>query len=356
MRLGRRSIAALVVAIGAGGALLFFAPDHDAPVPPARAALAAAWPDAQRADIPGNLADGPIFQPGLFLDAHTAIGTAPSPDGAFLRLVLRGAEGEVRELRRLPLSANPSFDAFALSGDELVWTESAGRRTEIWVADPRAGKPRRLTADTGDAVFYGSQYDLVIAASRVHWVAAGGDDEITEVRSVPLTGGEVTVREEPGAWSLTAWPWLTNGTADQAGTPLLRDPTSHREMRVDTTGAELTQCSPVWCRVMVTSGQTLARIDVMHPDGTARQRIAGGGAGAAIADVALLDRFEVLSESRPDSDLTGTVGLLIYDIAAGRTVELSPAATGASGRGGVVWWSTGDQDNLVWHTVDLRTV
>jgi hypothetical protein len=350
--------AALVVALVAGAALLLLGPDHGAPAPAARAALATAWPHAQRAEIPGNLPDGPIFQPGIFLDARTAVGTAPSPDGGSVRLGLRADGGDLREWRRLPLDGNPVFDNFTAAGDRVAWTESSdGERVAVWTADARTGEARRLTADTGDATFYGSQHDLAIAGDKVHWTAAApGRGEATELRSVPLTGGEVTVRAVPGVWSLNAWPWLSDAAGDQTGTTVLRDVTSNREIRVAGTGAELITCGPVWCRVMVMAEDGLARIDVMHPDGTARQRIAGGNARAAVTDVAVLDRFEVLSEPGPDADLTGTEGLLVYDISTRRTVDLHPAVDGAFARGGVLWWSTGDQDSIVWHTLDLRTV
>jgi hypothetical protein len=352
------ALAGLTVAVVAGGALLAYGPEREKPAPPARVAVDAAWPGAQRADLPGNLTDGPIFQPGIFLDARTGVGTAPSPDGTAERLVLRAADGGVRELRRRPLSSNPEFGAFAASGDDLVWTESAtGVRTEIWAAKTTGGPARRLTSDTGNAVFFGSQWDLVLAGGRVHWAAAPPKgDKVTEIRSVALTGGAVTVREEPGTWALTAWPWLTDGGGDQAGTTRLRNLATNRETPVETTGAELITCAAVWCRVLVMKGDGLARIDLMHPDGSARRRIAGSAAGAAITDVAVLDRFEVLSETGPDSELTGRAGLLVYDIAKDRTVQLSAAADGAFSRGGVLWWATGDQDSLVWHTVDLRTV
>jgi hypothetical protein len=347
-----------VVALAAVAALLLLGPDRDPPPPAARVDLATVWPHAQRADMAGNLPDGPIFQPGLFLDARTAVGTAPSPDGASVRLLRRGPGEQLREWRRVPLAGNPQFDNFTAAGDRVVWTESSdGARLQVWAADVGTGEARRLTADTGNAVFYGSQHDLVVADGRVHWVAAGAEGaEVTELRSVPLTGGAVSVREERGEWSLTTWPWLTDGTGDQTGTTVLRDLTSNRESRVSTTGTELTTCTPVWCRVMVTASDGLARIDVMHPDGSARKRIAGGGARPAVVDVAILDRFEILSEARPDSDLTGTEALLVHDIATGRTVDLSPAVDGAFSRGGVLWWSTGDQDSIVWHTLDLRTV
>lgn len=357
---GRRrwiGAAALVVALGAGGALLL-TPNDDTPEPPGRAGLAAVWPEAGRADIPGNLSDGPVFHPGLFLDARTAAGTAPSPDGASMRLVLRSPDGAVRELRRLPLTGNPTFDNMTTDGVELVWTESSdGGGSQVWAANLSTGAaPRRLTADTGNAVYYGSQYDLVIADGKVHWVAAGDTAEVTEIRSVPLAGGPVTTTEQDGAWSLSAWPWLVDGAGDQTGTTRLRDLAANREIRVESSGAELTTCSPAWCRVTVLTTDGVARIDAMRPAGTDRERIAGGNARAALPDVALLDRFEVLSEPQPDSDLTGTEALVIYDLQTRRTVDVNVAVEAAFSRNGVLWWSTGDQDNLVWHTLDLRTI
>jgi hypothetical protein len=131
---------------------------------------------------------------------------------------------------------------------------------------------------------------------------------------------------------------------------------TNRDVEVNTTGAELSTCGPTWCRIMVMNDGGLVRIDLMHPDGTARQRIAGSAASAAVGDVAVLDRFEILSEAGPNSDLTGTAGLLVYDIASKRTVDISADVSGAFSRGAVLWWSTGEPDNAVWHTLDLRTV
>jgi hypothetical protein len=347
---------AVAVALAAGAAL--FLPVHRPPAakpPPGRAPAAAVWPKAQRADIPGNLADGPIFTPALFLDARIAAGTAPSPDARALRLLLRSGDGTLRELRRLPLDTNPEFGAVTAAGDDLVWTETADRgRLRIWTANLRDRRPARLlTADTGDALFYGSRYDLVVTGGRVYWAAAKGTG--TEIRSVALTGGAVRVRAETGAWALSAWPWLVDG-ADGTGTRTLRNLATGRDTEVRAGGGELTTCDPVWCRVMVLGGGGLVRIDLMHPDGTGRRRIAGSAGAAATTDVAELDRFEILSEGGPDSDLTGTEGLLVYDLRTGGTVDVSAAVSGAFCRGGVLWWSTGDQDNTVWHTLDLRTV
>ena len=360
LRAARGGVAATAVALAAVGALLAFAPDErPAASPPGPVPLAAAWPGAQRADIAGNLDDGPVFNPGVFLDARTGVGTAPTPDGTAVRLLVRNPDGSVRELRRRSLQSNPEFGNLTVGGDDLAWTESAdGVPLQIWTARTTGGPARRVTTDTGNALFFGSQWDLVIAGGEVHWAAAAPEGEkVTEVRSVALAGGAVRRREEPGIWALSAWPWLAeNGGEDRSGTARLRDLAANRDLRVETAGAELATCGPVWCRVLVMIGDGPAGIDVMHPDGSARRRIAGGGTSAAIADVAVLDRFEILSEPEPDSDLTGNAGLLIFDIATGRTVGVGAAVNGAFSRNGVLWWATGDQDSLTWHTVDLRTV
>ncbi|BBH67360.1 hypothetical protein ACTI_40450 [Actinoplanes sp. OR16] len=312
------------------------------PASQARPTLAQVWPDADRADL-RDLG----FEPLLFLDATTAVGTADA--GGKTRLILKN-----RDLRTLPASSR--FDNLTSSGDDLLWTETTeDGRTEIWALALPAGNPRKLTADTGNILLYGGQHDLVVADGRVHWAAADGDTT-TEIRSVPLTGGAVRKRERPGQWALTAWPWLTSDVGGQAGEITLHDLETGAEKRITAGPAEWTMCTPAWCRVMVNNGQGLARVDVMRPDGSDRRRVAGPGTQAAVNDIAVLDRFEILSETRPDSDLTGTAGLVVHDIAAQRTVTLSAAADLAASRDGMLWWSTGDREATVWHTLDLRTV
>jgi hypothetical protein len=351
---GPAAVLALGVALVAGGILVARGPgDAGPPIaapPPGRVDAATAWPAARTADIDPAMPDGPLFTPALFFDATTAIGTAPTPDGSQARLLIRSGDDPPRELRRESLEGNPQFDAFATAGDVIVWAESGDRRpgTRIWAAARSGGPARQLTADTGNAVFAGNEFDLVIAEGRAHWAAAKAGT--TEIRSVALTGGPVTVRTEPGEWSQTAWPWLTDETEHR-----LRNTASGRDVPIATTGTEQVTCSPTWCRAMVLNGEGLARIDLMHPDGSARRRIAGSGAQAAVNEVAVLDRFEILAEPGPTSDLTGTAALLVYDIATGRTVLVDPAADGAFTKGGMLWWSTGDQDTITWHTLDLRT-
>ena len=65
---------------------------------------------------------------------------------------------------------------------------------------------------------------------------------------------------------------------------------------------------------------------------------------------------DALQTARATSELTGNAQLLIYEIATRRTVEISPDAGQVGYRGGVLWWSTGNQDTFVRHSLDLRTV
>jgi hypothetical protein len=353
-------VIALTAALAAAGALLVLSPSGSEPAaPPRMRTVAQAWPDAKRADIPGVLPDGAPYSPAYLLDAGTSIGTASDPGGTVLRLVLRDAGGAVRELRRLPVGGSPQYSGFTRAGDELAWAESVttddgAARTEMWVANVTSGgAPRKITSDTGDVVFFNSQYDMVIDAGRLYWVAvAPGQDQVTEVRSAPLAGGRVAVRTQPGAWALSAWPWLVSAGSGQSGPVELRDLGTGKITTVPATPAELATCSPAWCRVLVLAGNGPARIDLMRPDGADRRTVADGAATASVIDVALLDRFEVLSQG---TDLT-TQRLLLYDLRAKESTVVADGAGMVLSRGGLLWWSTGDTQSATWHTLDLRSL
>jgi hypothetical protein len=212
-----------------------------------------------------------------------------------------------------------------------------------------------VTAETGAARFYRSQYDLVIADGRMHWVASGAGD-VTEVRSVALSGGPVDIRTERGGWKLSEWPWLVNGFADSGGASVLRNMATNRDVPVSSTPRSATDCSPIWCRVVALTHDGYTRIDLMHPDGSARQRVGGSTASTELVDVAPLDRFEVLAQIDPYAELSGNARLVVFEIATRRTVEVSPAAGNVSYRAGVLWWSTGTWDSFIRHTLDLRTI
>jgi hypothetical protein len=349
------SVAGLVVALAATTVLVIVGgPAEPEPAPRSgRTSAAAAWPAAQLSAI----ADLPMW-PLLFLDTATVVGTQPSDDEQFLRLLLRGPDGAPRELRRLSTADNPRFENLTVAGDDVVWTEFAdGGPPEIWAANVAdGGAARRLTAETGNGVFHGSEYDLVHHAGRVYWAAESEDGTTTEIRSVALSGGRVQVAREPGQWTMAPWPWLDDGASGGAGATLLRNTSTGREITVPTTGGEFAACTPSWCRVLVINGDDLGRIDLMRPDGSARREIAGGAARTALPDVAILDRFEFFAEPGPNSDSTGTAALVVYDIFTGDTVELAPAANEAQSRNGLVWWYTSGAGAAQWHVLDLRTI
>ncbi|MCW6005881.1 hypothetical protein K1W54_15020 [Micromonospora sp. CPCC 205371] len=352
-------VIALAAALAAAGTLLALSPNGSEPAGSAQIrTVDQVWPDATRASIPGVLPDGAPYSPAYLLDAGTSIGTATDPGGTVLRLVLRDAAGAVRELRRLPVGGSPQFSGFTRAGDELAWAESVttdagAARTEMWTANVTGGAPRKITGDTGDVVFFNSQYDMVIDAGRLYWVSvAPGQDQVTEVRSARLAGGEVTVRTQPGAWALSAWPWLVSAGSGQSGPVELRDLGTGKVTTVAAAATELVTCSPAWCRVLVLAGNGPARIDLIRPDGTDRRPVADGAATASVIDVALLDRFEVLSQG---TDLT-TQRLLLYDLRSGASAVVADDAGMVLSRGGLLWWSRGNPQTPEWQTLDLRSL
>jgi len=354
----------LVAALAGALALIALPPaDGERAGRPQVTTIEQAWPDAQRADLPAEVTDGPAYTPVFFLDARESVGTSPSPDGTQLRLLLRAADGTIRELRRLPIAGTPQYGGFTLSGDEFAWAESTADergqgRTELWATNLRSDQPaRRLTADTGDVVFFNSQYDMVIDKGRLHWASvAPGTEPATELRSVALAGGPVAVRTEPGAWAMSAAPWLVSAGSGESGPVQLRNLEARKIIDVDAAGTELVTCSPVWCRVLVLSGSGPGLIELMRPDGSDRRRVADGAATASVIDVAILDRFEVLSLADAQRTATGNQQLLLYDLDSRRTVVVAEGVGMVLCRGGVLWWSTGASDTTGWHTLDLRNL
>jgi hypothetical protein len=353
-------VLALVVALTAAWVLLAQRTDPPRPARPLPPTAEAMWPLARRGDVPGALPDGAPYQPAYFLDERESVGTAPNPRAGGVRLVVWAADGTARVLRQLPMTAAPRFAGFVRAGGQLVWAESVtgvdgSAGTELWRVDLSGGAPERITADTGRALFLGSEYDIVVASGLVYWVAdAPGGQDATEVRSVAIGGGPVEVRTEPGTWTLSAWPWLT--AAGSSGRARLRSLDSARVVTVDAAGDMLDRCGPTWCRVFVLAGSTV-RSDLMRPDGSGRRQVTDDPATAPIVDVAVLDRFEVLcANTSALAAATGGRRLLVYDLKTSRLVRAAEAAVSVFYRGGVLWWSTDAEGRTAWHTLDLRTV
>ncbi len=325
-------------------------------VRPAPAAMDLAWPKAKHAAMTATLADGTAYEPGLFLTADTSIGTAPSRNNKWLRLLERRSTGSVVPIRELPAHGFPSFSGLTAAGDTLVWIESPGHgASSVWTSSLRRPAPRMLVADAGDVESDQSTYDLVIAAGRVYWTAAGATG-VTDVRTVPLSGGPVTVRPEPGDWKLAAWPYLVNGVRASAGTTTIRNLLTGRDRAVRSTDRASARCSPTWCQVTAVDQNGVTAVEVMRPDGSHREQVGGGDMAAAITDPVVLDRFEIMAEYDINAQLTDHVQLIAYELATHRQVVISPDAFDVAYRAGVLWWSTGADDEFIRHAVDLRTV
>jgi hypothetical protein len=172
-----------------------------------------------------------------------------------------------------------------------------------------------------------------------------------------VTGGKVSVRTEPGAWARSTWPWLVSAGTGESGPIQLLDLAARKRIEVDATGNELVSCSPAWCRMLVLGGDGPARIDLMRPDGTERRQVATGAASASIIDVAVLDRFEVLSLADAQRTATGNQQLLLYDLTDERVVTVAEGIGMVLCRGGMLWWSTMTGGEITgWQALDLRSL
>ncbi|KJK52094.1 hypothetical protein UK23_05045 [Lentzea aerocolonigenes] len=278
-----------------------------------------AWPGARISTLSGNLPDGSVFAP-LSPDLR-----AGESDG---RLVID--DDVVRE--------GPA--QYTLAAGSLVWLE---RGTGLFrMADSVA---ELITADIGAPVVLESQYDVVVHDDHVSW-AAVGPEGTTEIRTVALTGGAVEKLVLPGKLALTEWPYATSAEIEQGGPSALVDLRTTARTVVPGQNYELIDCTPSWCRVQVLRQGGSARFDLMRADGTDRRRIGGAGLRPAVQDVLLLDRFAVLAD-----DSRGV--LCLYDVDRGRLADLASSFGTVVARGNAVWWSTGDNTSLTWHSIDL---
>jgi hypothetical protein len=321
------------------------------------ARLTESWPHARVVKSPARLADGVPYTPLSYLDAGTSLGTAPTSDGTAVRLLLRGQTGEPKELRRIAIDRSPKFSAFAIDGEWVHWVELTGAARSLWRADVRTGTaPVPLTSDTGEMLFRDSQYDLVVGEGKVHWVAAApGDDRVTEVRSVPVAGGMVTTKRVDGKASLSAWPWLI--VTGDAGSPVqLRNLSTGATVRPPVGINEVVSCSASWCRaIIVAQDGAIRRFDLMRPDGSQRRQVAAAEVTAAVVDVAILDRFDLVSYL-PDPSVMRPAQLLLYDLRSATFTLISEAAVSVGTGNGVLWWSEPGKQAGDSYALDLRTL
>ncbi|GGK25693.1 hypothetical protein GCM10010124_17840 [Pilimelia terevasa] len=359
--LGAGGVAAAVVA----AVVLLAQPAAPPAAPPApgdgSVPIAQAWPAVRvSAAHAGNLADNTTFTPRLFVTPDLAVGMARTPDGAHLRVVLRGVDGTTTEVNRSPSADDPIFNGFTVADPRtVVYAESHSVKgefaTTIWRVDVPTGKASVVTTDTGNATFRKSAFDLVVAEGKVHWLTGGNIKYIpAELRSVPVGGGPVTRQSVPTLLSLSTWPYLTSAESALSVAAKVYHLKTRREVTVPTTPTESVKCSATWCRIGVSGPNGLSRIDVMHPDGSGRTRMAGP-VGSVMNDVAVAGRFEPFS--LPEDPMTGTITLRLYDLATGQVVEIARGAAVVEAQGTMLWWSIGEPGkSYTWHAADLAAV
>jgi hypothetical protein len=324
--------------------------------------LASVWPAARPFTVPASLPDGSSYVPTLILDPTTSVGVSTSADTVHAGLVVVTGTGPPRVLQTHVVSDGGSFDGIAVNADRLFWMHTISDATghaqvSLWSAARSGGPARKLTADVGEPLFYGSAYDVQIVAGRLYWTAARpGRPDQTELRSVALAGGRVTVRVLDGPWTMTAWPWLVTAPNAVDAPIQLDNLATGARTPVKVPASKQVSCSPIWCRTIPNNIAQGSETDLVRPDGTDARRIGDANATAVASDVALLDRFEVLVSTVSSNANTTVSRLSLYDIAHRRTVLIDPAATNAGARGAFLWWSTGDNETLTWHGLDLRTL
>jgi hypothetical protein len=356
-----RRIAVLVVAIAAIGVLVWLPEPRRAQAPARPLAPAPARIGPESFATPGRLPDGTAYTPRLFLTAETSVGTAPSKDGASMRLVVRTG-GRVAALRTIDAADEPQFAGFAVAGDTVVWAEAVSRdgaaaRTTLWRANWRKSPVAvAITSATGEPSFYGGQFDTVIHGGRIYWASVLGGDGVTEVKSIPIPGGSVTTKRVTGDLALSAWPYAVSVDGGRGRPVLLVDYDTNARQTLATGPHETAACGSSWCRVVVFGDESLDRLEIVRPDGSERRQIAGGEATPTIVDVALLDRYVPLSTDRGDGAEPSGVGLSLYDITTSEIHLLAADVENVAGNGAMLWWSTGSGGEATWHAIDLRTL
>ncbi len=337
--------------------------------------VATVWPKARPFPIPATFPDGATFTPSAVLDRSTAIGLLASADGTHGDLALvpatgaslgssaaNGTDGAApRILQDQSVADGGSFDGITATADQVFWMHTVSdadghAKVSLWSASRAGGPARQLTGDVGAPIFFGSGYDVQVVGDQLRWAATPtGRSDATELRSIPLAGGPVTVRVVPGSWAPSAWPWLVTapGATNQVR---LHNVDTGVETTVRAPAHKQVTCSPSWCRLIPDNAAGPTETDLIRPDGS-QQRVIGGASDAAIAsDVALRDRFEVLMAMVSTSGQVTVSRLSLFDITTGRAIQVEGAATNAGARGDFVWWSTGDNETLAWHALDLRTL
>lgn len=355
----RLGAAAALVAVGVLLALPHAGPASPAAGPVGPITLAQAWPAARPVSLAATLPTGDFYAPLLVLDATTTVGLTSRPGSRTSDLVLLTDPARPRRLQTLSPGTGDTVEALAATSERIYWLRSvdgAGggpEQASIWTARRDGGPAQAVTLAAGPATTNSSQFDLQVADGRLVWTTIGdGPEPVTEVRSVAVSGGPVQVRTFPGGYALTAWPWLTSTLGGVGGSNELVNVVTGQRVPVVTSAGEQPTCTPMRCRVgQSTVGGTF--VVYRRPDGSARRAVPVDAGTPATADVALLDRFAVLTAPTSGDIDNAVQRLVLDDLTADRQVTVDTGVTRVGGYGAWLWWSTGDQETLTWHLLDL---
>jgi hypothetical protein len=215
------------------------------------------------------------------------------------------------------------------------------------------GQAEQLTSERTDLLYYDSGYDLQVVDGTLVWAVLTPDGG-SSIHSMPVTGGAVKIRDLGDRYALSAWPWVTTSSGGLAGDVGLLNLNTGQRKTVAASPNEMLTCTPVWCRVTTLVNQRQAlTVEAERTDGGERRKIGNASLTPVNNDVALLDRFELLASASSDGGYGQNLWLL--DLKTGRQVLLDGAATATTGsRGPFMWWSTGDNETMVWHILDFR--
>lgn len=364
-----RDLTALAAAVAAC-TVVVLAPTVARSTPPPAAdprTLAGAWPHARTFDMPGTVLTGDTYQPLAIVAAGVSIGTATSPDGSVINLVevtSTHSPAVVRILQGHLDSSRVSFDAFTVTPTTVYMMRSTSDANgygheSLWRIPQPGGTPQLMTADAGGALFQGSVDDLQIADGRLRWIAAApGGSTRTQLRSISLSGGSTQVQALPGQYILTTYPMLYSGDLIDPKVPQLADSTTGAITPVHAPQSSGVSCDPHWCAVDAVTSTDASSIELFHPDGTGLRKLGDTNTSLVATDPTLLDRFVALTEQNL-ATATGpdpTEQLLLYDLRTGHSVTVTGAASAAVAAGRWLWWSTGDNETLAWHALDLATL
>ncbi|MGW0801607.1 TolB family protein [Nonomuraea sp. NPDC002799] len=183
---------------------------------PAFPAIEKVWPEAVHL-IPANLPGGVPFEPEIFLDDHTVLGTTLK-DGHADRLDgLWAYDLTSRTARRLvhvtpPPKTVVTASFISAGGGRLAWwTVRRQQRkliVDIWAAPAAGGAQRKVTSFEGVPRYGG--IDMEIVGDKAVWSRWGKGG----VYQVPLSGGTPELLPGTGRDTLITWPWA--GTPDRA--------------------------------------------------------------------------------------------------------------------------------------------